>query len=543
MTKQIQTNPNWWRHGVIYQVYPRSFQDTNADGIGDIPGIIKRLPYLASLGVDAVWISPFFRSPMKDFGYDVADYCDIDPMFGTLADYDELVAKAHELGLRIMIDLVLSHSSDQHSWFVESRSSRDNPRADWYVWADAKPDGTPPNNWLSLFGGQAWQWDTRRQQYYLHNFLTSQPDLNYHCPAVQDAVLDVAKFWLERGTDGFRLDVVNFYFHDKALRDNPPQPAGEFAGGVARTNPYSRQRHLYDKTQPENLVFFGRLRALVDQYPGTALLGEIGDDRQYYTLGQYTEGSNRLHLGYVFKLLDDPCAPRYIHDVLAEYLRDAGHSVVCWSLGNHDVKRLITRWAALGGTEMERARVLIAFLLALPGAKCIYQGEELGFTEADVPYELIQDPFGIEFWPEFKGRDGCRTPMVWRDEAGGGFTTGKPWLPVAPEHLPRAAETEVAAPDSLFAHYRALLAWHKQHPALLEGRMTLGDPHDQALAFTRESAGEKLFCVFNLSDKPVRYPLPAGAKAEQVAVPGLAGSIENGECVVPALSLCAARLA
>ena len=276
MTPEVNNaaEKNWWRGAVIYQIYPRSFQDSNGDGIGDLSGIVQRLPYVASLGVDAIWISPFFTSPMKDFGYDVSDYCDVDPMFGSLSDFDAVVDTAHRLGMRVMIDLVLSHTSDQHEWFKQSRSNRDNPRSDWYVWSDPKPDGTPPNNWLSIFGGSAWQWDSRREQYYLHNFLVEQPDLNFHNPDVQDALLDVARFWLNRGVDGFRLDTINFYVHDKELRDNPALTPEERNATIAPSvNPYNHQNHLYDKNQPENLEFLRRLRAVMEPF-GAAAVGE-----------------------------------------------------------------------------------------------------------------------------------------------------------------------------------------------------------------------------------------------------------------------------
>jgi alpha-glucosidase len=291
----------WWRGGVIYQIYPRSFSDSSKDGIGDLNGITERLDYVAKLGADCIWLSPFFKSPMKDFGYDVSDYCDVDQMFGTLEDFDALTRRAKELGLKVMIDQVFSHTSDQHPWFKESRSSRDNPKADWFVWAESKPDGSPPNNWLSVFGGSAWQWDTRRCQYYLHNFLASQPDLNFHNEAVQAQILAVAKFWLDRGVQGFRLDTANFYFHDKLLRDNPPwgdRPRTD--GTVPPNNPYARQKHLYDKTRPENLGFLKRLRALLDSYPETTSVGEIASDNPFVTISEYTSGGEGLHMAYLF---------------------------------------------------------------------------------------------------------------------------------------------------------------------------------------------------------------------------------------------------
>ncbi|WP_283148773.1 alpha-glucosidase family protein [Silvimonas soli] len=537
-----QTATNWWRGAVIYQVYPRSFQDSNGDGIGDLPGVTPRMDHIANLGAQAVWLSPFFTSPMLDFGYDVSNYCDVDPIFGTLADFDQLVAKAHSLGLKVLIDLVLSHTSDQHPWFKDSRSSHDNAHADWYVWAEAKEDGTPPNNWLSIFGGSAWQWDTRRQQYYMHNFLTSQPDLNFHCPAVQDALLDVAKFWLDRGVDGFRLDTVNFYVHDQQLRNNPPMPRSTISNTAPMVNPYTRQQHVYDKTQPENLLFLQRLRALTDQYDDITTIGEIGDDHQYETLASYTEGNNRLHMAYVFALLTDMCKPTYLHGVLAEYLRDAGNAYVCWSLGNHDVPRLVSRWAALGGDERQRAHLLAAFLLSLPGAVCIYEGEELGLTDVDVPFELLQDPYGITMWPEFKGRDGCRTPMPWDHSANLGFTTGKPWLPLGEDHTHRVASDQQADAQSVLNDYRRFIAWRKTQGALCQGNLTLLPAHEQVLAFVRQAGDERLLCALNLSDKPASYALPAGVQATDLIGHGFTGQISNGQIELAPLQACFASV-
>ncbi|MCQ4144893.1 alpha-amylase family glycosyl hydrolase [Vogesella sp. AC12] len=529
----MQTNKDWWRNTVIYQIYPRSFQDSNGDGIGDLPGITRRLPHIAELGAEAIWISPFFTSPMADFGYDVSDYCDVDPMFGTLDDFRTLVGRAHELGLKVLIDLVLSHTSDQHPWFAESRTSRDNARADWYVWADAKAEGSPPNNWLSIFGGSAWQWDARRGQYYLHNFLTSQPDLNFHQPAVQDAVLDVARFWLQLGVDGFRLDTVNFYTHDAQLRDNPPQPAGSYAGGVPRSNPYAFQRHLYDKTQPENLPFIRRLRALCDEF-GAITVGEIGDDQQYQTLRDYTAGSELLHMAYVFTLLTERCDPPYLHEVLAEYLREAGDATVCWALSNHDNSRVVSRWAALGGSEAARARVFAALLLSLPGPVCLYQGEELGWPEAEVSYEQLQDPYAKVLWPEYKGRDGCRTPMAWDDGADGGFGSAAPWLPLAPAHRAQAVARQQAEADSTLSYWRRLLAWRGTQPALRHGELQLQPADAQLLCFDRVLPEARVRCVFNLSATAANLVLPAGARVLAASHPD-AGRVEDGQ-PLPAMS-------
>lgn len=472
---------DWWRGAVIYQVYPRSYQDTTGDGTGDLRGITQRLDHIASLGADAVWISPFFRSPMKDFGYDVSDYRDIDPIFGSLDDFDALVARAHELGVKVMIDLVLSHTSDQHPWFVESRSGRDNPRADWYVWADPMPDGTPPTNWLSIFGGPAWQWDARREQYYLHNFLTSQPDLNFHNPAVQDALLDVARFWLDRGVDGFRLDTINFYFHDAELRNNPPLPPDLRKSDTApAVNPYNHQSHIYDKSRPENLAFLERLRAVMEPY-GAAAVGEIGDsEKALELLEQYTGAPGRMHMSYVFDFLSgtDLCAERIVQ-VFDDMAKTAPNAWPCWAFSNHDVVRHVTRW----NLSDAAARAYITLLACLRGSICIYQGEELALPEAEIGFEDLQDPYGIEFWPEFKGRDGCRTPMVW-DQAGG-FSTGKPWLPIPAAHLPLSVAAQEADPNSMLHHYRRALRLRRDHPALRDAPQTDMRAEGDVLSFAR----------------------------------------------------------
>ena len=501
--------PEWWRGAVIYQIYPRSFQDSNGDGVGDLLGIVERLPHVAALGADAVWISPFFTSPMKDFGYDVADYRDVDPLFGTLADFDAVVATAHALGLKVLIDLVLSHSSDQHPWFVESRSSRDNPRADWYVWADAKPDGTPPNNWLSIFGGSAWAWDTTRCQYYLHNFLDSQPDLNFHTPAVQEALLDTARFWLERGVDGFRLDTVNFYVHDRDLRDNPPLPPEQRNDFTApQVNPYNWQDHIHDKTQPENLDFLRRFRALMDRH-GAITVGEVGESqRGLQVLGTYTGGGDKLHMSYAFEFLASaPLTARWAGSVLEQIAEAAPDGWACWALSNHDVTRHVSRWH-LGPAA---ARLHATLMMCLRGTVCLYQGEELGLPEAELAFEDLRDPYGIRFWPEYKGRDGCRTPMVWRaDQPNAGFSSGVPWLPIPPAHIHLAVETQEHAPEALIHHYRRTIAFRHAHKALQQGSLADLAVEGDVLRFTRATPGETLFCAFNLSDEPAGLALPPG---------------------------------
>ncbi|MGR3708162.1 MAG: alpha-glucosidase [Alterinioella nitratireducens] len=500
---------DWWRGAVIYQIYPRSFQDSNGDGIGDLSGIIHRLDHVASLGVDAIWISPFFRSPMLDFGYDVSDYRDVDPMFGSLGDFDALIARAHELGIKVLIDLVLSHSSDQHAWFQESRQSRENARADWYVWADAKPDGTPPNNWLSIFGGSAWEWDGERMQYYLHNFLTSQPDLNLHNPDVQDALLDVARFWLERGVDGFRLDTINFYFHDKELRDNPALDPDQRNATIApEVNPYNWQDHLYDKNQPENLAFLKRFRAVLDEFSAVAV-GEVGDAQRGQEIqAAYTSGNDKVQMCYSFDFLSgvSPTADR-VGGVLSEFEAGVGDGWACWAFSNHDVIRHATRWQLSDAAY----RTYAALLLSLRGSVCLYQGEELGLSEAYVAYEDLQDPYGIRFWPKFKGRDGCRTPMPWvADNRNAGFSDGKPWLPIAMEHVARAVSVQNAQPDAMLDFYRAMIAFRGRYPALAKGDFTLIRAEEGVVIFTRSHDGQRLLCAFNLSDAGQDIALPDG---------------------------------
>ena len=523
----IGSDADWWRGAVIYQIYPRSYQDSNDDGIGDLAGITARLDHIASLGADAIWISPFFTSPMKDFGYDVSDYCDVDPLFGTLADFDALVARAHTLGLKVMIDLVLSHTSDQHPWFKESRKNRTNDKADWYVWAEPKGDGTPPNNWLSIFGGSAWQWDGRREQYYLHNFLTSQPDLNFHHAPVQEALLDVARFWLARGVNGFRLDTINFYIADKYLRDNPPLPKELRNNTIAPSvNPYNHQLHLFDKNQPENLEFLRKLRAVLDPF-NAAAVGEVGDaQRGLEIMAEYTSGGDKVQMCYPFEMLQPArLTAALLEETFARMAAVAPDCWPCWAYSNHDVIRHVTRWTLSDAA----ARTYTVLLMCLRGSVCLYQGEELALPEAEVAFEDLQDPYGIEFWPEFKGRDGCRTPIVWQaDNSSGGFSKGKPWLPVTPAHLGRAVSVQGDDPDSMLNHYRRALAFRRAHPTLRDGAIDGPRAFGDVSVFSR-AGEEEIFCAFNLGETTASVPLPAGAwveigtelggtKAEAVAV-------------------------
>jgi alpha-glucosidase len=523
----------WWRGAVTYQIYPRSFLDTNGDGIGDLPGIYQRLDYIASLGVDAIWISPFFKSPMADFGYDIADYRAVDPMFGTLDDFDRIVDRAHQLGIKVMIDQVLSHTSTEHEWFKESRQNKTNAKADWYVWADAKDDGSPPNNWLSIFGGVAWQWEPRRCQYYLHNFLTSQPDLNFHHTEVQQAALDAVKFWLDRGVDGFRLDAINFCFHDKQLRDNPAKPKELRVGrGFSPDNPYAFQYHYYNNTQPENLPFLERLRQLFDQYDDIAGLGEISSEDSLATMAEYTE-PGRLHMGYSFELLTHDGSAKYIRETVQNLEAKVGSGWPCWAISNHDVQRVASRWGGVNPAP-ELANQLTAMLCSLRGSICVYQGEELGLSEAEIAFEDLQDPYGIAFWPNFKGRDGCRTPMPWQDAVGAGFSNTAPWLPIPSNHRALAVAEQEKDPHSSLHGFRQFMRWREQQAALKWGDIRFIETADPILAFVRELHGERVLAVFNLSNQNATFDLSGFAAWQELSGHGLiSGKVDNRQLHLP----------
>ena len=514
MTPTASTGPDWWRGAVIYQVYPRSFADANGDGVGDLAGITAKLPYLAHLGVDAVWISPIQTSPMKDFGYDVSNYDDIDPIFGTLADCDALIERAHGLGLKVMIDQVLSHTSDQHPWFAESRSSRTNPKADWYVWADARPDGSPPNNWKSVFGGSSWQWDTRRKQYYLHNFLAEQPDLNYHHPEVQAAALASIRFWLDRGLDGFRFDTTNYFHHDHELRDNPPKQA-HWSAAELPANPYEMQQHLYDKNRPENTAWFERVRALLNEY-GAMSVGEVGDADALNLMIDYSAHHKRLHMTYSFAFLGTENDADHIrkHAVAFEEASKDTGSWPCWTVGNHDAVRVRTRWH--GEVDPNAfARMLLVLQTSLRGSVCWYQGDELALPEAELSFDELVDPPGIAFWPEYKGRDGCRTPMPWSvAQPQAGFSGGldvPPWLPVKAPHQALAVDACEANPDAPLHVMRAWLAWRKTQAALVQGDVRHLPASSHVLAVQRWAAGAASWLVVcNMSDQAAAWQLPDG---------------------------------
>ncbi len=493
----------WWKGAAIYQVYPRSFLDANGDGIGDLPGVTQRLEYIARLGVDALWLSPFFTSPMKDFGYDVADYCGVDPIFGTLADFDALITRAHQLGLKVLIDQVYAHTSDEHAWFSASRQSRLGDKADWYVWADPKPDGSPPSNWQSVFGGPAWTWDARRGQYYMHNFLPEQPQLNCHLPAVQDALLDAARFWLDRGVDGFRLDALNFAMHDPALTDNPPAPDD----GKVRTRPFDFQLHQHNQSHPDIASFIERIRALCDLYGAVFTMAEVGGLQALAEMHSFTEGEARLNSAYGFDFLyADRLTPALVARAQANWPDSEGSGWPSWAFENHDAPRALSRWCSPDQQE-PFARFKAMLLCALRGNVILYQGEELGLTQVEIPFEQLQDPEAIANWPLTLSRDGARTPQPWTAQSeSGGFTQGKPWLPLGEANMAKAADRQEGDPASLLNLTRQLLALRREHLALREGSFEVLHADECSLAVRRQSGSQSVVGLFNFTDQDSAWP-------------------------------------
>lgn len=496
----------WWKGASIYQIYPRSFMDSNGDGIGDLAGITARLDYVARLGVDAIWISPFFKSPMKDFGYDVSDYCDIDPIFGTLADFDALIANAHSLGLKVLIDQVYSHTSDEHAWFSQSRSSRDNPRADWYVWRDAKPDGSPPNNWQSVFGGPAWTWDARRGQYYMHNFLSSQPQLNGHNREVQDALLNVARFWLRRGVDGFRIDALNFAMCDPEFRDNPPAPDN----GKARTRPFDFQLQTHNMSHPDIAKFVARIRDVTDEFDAVFTVAEVGGANAETEMKAFTAGNDHLNSAYGFNFLyADKLTPALVQSALCEWPDNAGVGWPSWAFENHDAPRAVSRWCAAQHMH-EFARLKMALLAALRGNIILYQGEELALVQDDIPFELLQDPEAIANWPLTLSRDGVRTPFPWLSGAqDAGFGSDSPWLPISEANKARAVSAQQNDPTSQLNFTADILRLRGAYPALLYGSAEV-TTHGDVLCITRAFDGQVLHCAFNLGTQPTGIAAKGG---------------------------------
>lgn len=492
------SDPNWWRGATLYQIYPRSFADSNGDGIGDLKGVTSKLDYVAELGVDGIWLSPFFASPQRDFGYDVSDHCAIDPMFGDMRDFDALIAKAHALGLKVIIDQVWSHTAIEHAWFQESRQSRTNPKADWYVWAEPLCDGSCPTNWQSWMGGGTWTWEPRRGQYYLHNFLPQMPDLNFHCQEVRKAILDIGRFWLERGVDGFRLDTVNYYFHDKQLRNNPPKP-GE--------SPATMQRHIYNVCQPENLPFLKQIRTLLNEFPGRFVVGEIGSDDNLARMIEYTAGSDHLHTAYSFQLLSNRADPKHFSEAMVPWTKGLGALAwPSWALSNHDCERVASRWE-LDAPSDQVAQFALALLLALRGTVFLYQGEELGLTQAELRFEDLKDPLGIANWPANKGRDGCRTVLPWlHDQAFMGFSDTKPWLPVIEGHRDQSIDLQSKNRASVLAFAKRAIRLRQSSSALRYGDFKVLHEDGSCLIFSRNCSGETCLAGFNFSGQTQIVP-------------------------------------
>jgi alpha-glucosidase len=487
---------HWWETGVVYEIYPRSFADGDGDGVGDLPGITSRLDYVAWLGVDAVWIAPFYRSPMADFGYDVSDHTEVDPLFGTLADFDALLAEAHRLGIRVLIDYVPNHTSEQHPWFVAARSSRDNPKRDWYVWRDPAPEGGPPNNWISMFGGPAWEWDEQTGQYYLHSFLKEQPDLNWRNPALREQMLDVLRFWLDRGVDGFRIDVVQFVAKDPEFRDNPPNPEPE---RLAHLGEWRHQLHLYDHGHPDLHPIYREIRRLLDSFPGERVsIGELHHPDLEIWVGFYGQELDEIHLPFNFHLLQAPWSAVKIRSVIDGILAALPDGAAAnWVLGNHDQRRLASR------VGQAQARVAMMLLLSLPGAPTLYYGEEIGMEDGQIPIEHRSDPWGIR--EPAQSRDPVRTPMHWDATPNAGFSPAgsSPWLPLAPGWQERNVALQREDPGSLLNLTRRLLGLRREHPALAEGDyLSLEDTPGAVLAYLRRSPGAApLLLALNLSSE------------------------------------------
>jgi alpha-glucosidase len=486
----------WWRDGTIYHIYLRSFADSNGDGLGDLPGLIDRLDYLNgtrdSLGIDAIWLSPCFPSPDKDFGYDVADFTAIDPRYGTLADFDRLIAEAHRRGIRILLDLVYNHTSDQHPWFLDSRSSRASRHRDWYVWRDGRTGGRPPNNWQAAFGGKAWTWDEGTHQYYYHMFLPEQPDLNWHNPDVRRALVDSTRFWLDRGVDGFRLDVFNTWYEDAGYPDNPPKLG---------LRGFDRQRHLHDIDQPEMYPALAEFRTLLDSYPERTSVGEPFSTEPERIVSYCN--NRALHMVFNFEFTERRWDPEaFCASIESAERRTQGEAWPCYVLSNHDLSRHVSRYG--GRHPAEVARVAAALLLTQRGTPFMYYGEEIGLPDVPLRREHLLDPPGRKYWPIYKGRDPNRNPMPWEASPHGGFTTGEPWLPLRSDFPTLNVASQRQDPHSVWSFYRDLLRLRRETPALRRGPFErLSRPSHRGLAYLRSVRGQQAVVALNFRDVPV----------------------------------------
>ncbi len=483
----------WWQKGIIYQVYPRSFSDADGDGVGDLNGVRSKLDYVEWLGVDAVWLSPIYPSPMADFGYDISDYCGIHPLFGTLEDFDALLSDVHALGMHLVLDLVPNHSSDEHAWFIESRQSRTNPKRDWYIWQDPGPNGGPPNNWLSNFGGSAWQFDEATGQYYYHAFLAKQPDLNWRNREVRAAMYDAMRFWLDRGVDGFRVDVIWHMVKDEEFRDNPPNP--DFQGH----NPYHEFLETHTTDQPEVHDVISEMRAVLDEYPARMMVGEI-----YLPVERlvtyYGEGGEGVHMPFNFQLVTLPWNAAAISKAVNHYEAALpSYGWPNWVLGNHDQSRIASR---VGDAQ---ARVAAVLLLTLRGTPTMYFGDEIGMHDGQVPPDRVRDPAELNVPGKGLGRDPQRTPMHWNGEPKAGFTTGDPWLPIAADHDVRNVELERDDATSILTLYRELIALRRREPALSIGAYQHVSTNGGVFAFQRSEEGRRFLIVLNFGSSSVSF--------------------------------------
>jgi alpha-glucosidase len=544
---------DWWKRAVFYQIYPRSFMDSNDDGIGDLPGIISRLDYLNdgtpdSLGIDAIWFSPFFTSPDYDYGYDVADYCDIDPRYGTLDDFDRLLAEAHRRNIMVMLDLVVNHTSHLHSWFLESRSSRDNPKRDWYIWKNGRGPGKKlPNNWRNNFFGPAWTWDEKTGQYYLHSFLKEQPDLNWQNPAVREAIGNVIRFWLDRGVDGFRLDVAHIYCKDEQFRNNPPF----FARKRFKDGPLLSDRTLmanimklfalpelqvrkYNQHQPETHEVLRQFRQIYNEYPAVTSVGEIISDDPGVIASYYGKNNDELHMNFYFELLNcrwkagafRRCIDRW------EHILPVG-TWPAYTFSNHDVVRAISRYGG-GEKSDQKARLLTMILLSLRGTPFIYYGEEIAMKEAVLPKDCLRDPIGVKWYPLHRGRDGCRTPMQWNNSHYAGFSSVEPWLPVGPDIEKRNVSAQINDSNSQLNFLKKMIWLRKTLPALLEGdyrSLTDGVP-DSCYCYLRETDQQKLAVCLNFSSRRVEIN-PIKANGNSIVLISTNHSRNQGNIVFP----------
>lgn len=538
----------WWRGAMFYEVYLRSFQDSDGDGIGDLPGLISRLDYIKALNVDGLWLSPFYPSPQEDFGYDVTDLCGVDPMYGTLADFDRLITKAHDRDLKVLIDVVPCHTSGQHEWFLESRSSRDNDKADWYIWADSGPDGGPPNNWLSSFGGPAWTWEPRRSQYYYHPFLKCQPALNLRHRAALDAVLGVFRFWMDRGVDGFRLDAIQCLTCDPLFRSNPPSPSGDRnpSLGGGEHNPFRKQLHYFDRDVPESLPILEEFRAAVrGRKPECVIIGELADVDSTRTAVKYTKHGERLHAVYDFDLINAVDSVQGIRDLLQVREAFLGSGAVMNVFTNHDSERAVsnlTTFAVEAGKAEEAAKLLLFLQSTLRGGGILFQGEELGLTQPALAFEDLRDPWGKAFWPDFSGRDGVRTPLPWEGNAPhAGFTRAqKPWLPVPDHHAARAVDAQRDDPQSVLSFLMALLAWRRETPLLRRGAEAVVQQSDPAIiVYDRFDPSCRLTFVLNFSLEKAMFDIKP--KDRILDVVGTRASRQGDRIALEPLGFCVVR--